>query len=145
MADIVRSAGALFIADEVQPGFGRTGTNFWGYQVDDFVPDIVTMGKPMGNGHPLAGLVTGIDLANAFRKEVMYFNTFGGNPVQCAVGMAVLDVIENEKLQEEITLLKQNNNQSVSENSSVSNKIDNNNIEKIEKTDDSNIDDDIPF
>ena len=96
----VRDAGGLYIADEVQAGFARTGTNMWGYQVSGVAPDIATMGKPMGNGHPLAGLVTGIDLANAFRSEVMYFNTFGGNPVQCAVGMAVLDVIEQENLQE---------------------------------------------
>jgi 4-aminobutyrate aminotransferase-like enzyme len=94
----VRDAGGLYIADEVQAGFARTGSHMWGYQVSGVAPDIATMGKPMGNGHPLAGLVVGVDLANAFRKEVMYFNTFGGNPVQCAVGMAVLDVIENEKL-----------------------------------------------
>lgn len=99
MADIVRSAGALFIADEVQPGFGRTGTNFWGYQVDDFVPDIVTMGKPMGNGHPLAATVTRRELIECFSADAHYFNTFGGNPVSCAAGLAVLDVIENEGLQ----------------------------------------------
>jgi 4-aminobutyrate aminotransferase-like enzyme len=96
----VRDAGGLYIADEVQAGFARTGSHMWGYQVSGVVPDIATMGKPMGNGHPLAGVVAGADLVNAFRKEIMYFNTFGGNPVQCAVGMAVLDVIENEKLQE---------------------------------------------
>ena len=99
MADIVRSAGALFIADEVQPGFGRTGTNFWGYQVDDFVPDIVTMGKPMGNGHPLAATVTRRELIERFSADAHNFNTFGGNPVSCAAGLAVLDVIENEGLQ----------------------------------------------
>lgn len=96
----VRDAGGLFIADEVQSGFARTGSNMWGYQISGVAPDIATMGKPMGNGHPLAGLVAGADLVNEFRKEIMYFNTFGGNPVQCAVGMAVLDVIEQEHLQE---------------------------------------------
>jgi 4-aminobutyrate aminotransferase-like enzyme len=99
IAEIVRSAGALFVADEVQPGFGRTGRNFWGYEVDDFVPDIVTMGKPMGNGHPLAATVARRDLVEQFSAETSYFNTFGGNPVSCAAGLAVLDVIENEGLQ----------------------------------------------
>ncbi|MGH8247569.1 MAG: aspartate aminotransferase family protein [Gammaproteobacteria bacterium] len=93
----VRDAGGLFIADEVQAGFGRTG-RMWGYQVDGVVPDIVTLGKPMGNGHPLAAVVARADLVNRFRDQVMYFNTFGGNPVSCAVGMAVLDVMERENL-----------------------------------------------
>lgn len=100
IAEVVREAGALFVADEVQPGFGRTGRNFWGYQIDDFVPDIVTMGKPMGNGHPLAATVTRRGLVDEFAAHTSYFNTFGGNPVSCAAGLAVLDVIENEKLQE---------------------------------------------
>jgi len=93
----VREAGGLFIADEVQAGFGRTG-RMWGYQVDGVVPDIVTLGKPMGNGHPLAAIVARADLVNRFREQVMYFNTFGGNPVSCAVGIAVLDVMERENL-----------------------------------------------
>ncbi|MGI9229354.1 MAG: aspartate aminotransferase family protein, partial [Gammaproteobacteria bacterium] len=96
----VREAGGLYIADEVQAGFARTGSHLWGYQIDGVVPDIVTMGKPMGNGHPLAGLVCRADILNEFRDVNMYFNTFGGNPVQCAVGMAVLDVIEQEGLQD---------------------------------------------
>ncbi len=100
IAKIVREAGALFIADEVQPGFGRTGHNFWGYEVDDFVPDIVTMGKPMGNGHPMAATVTRRELVDEFSEHAHYFNTFGGNPVSCAAGLAVLDVIEKEKLQD---------------------------------------------
>jgi 4-aminobutyrate aminotransferase-like enzyme len=100
VADIVREAGALFIADEVQPGFGRTGHHFWGYEIDDFVPDIVTMGKPMGNAHPLSATVTRRDLIDGFSKHAHYFNTFGGNPVSCAAGLAVLDVIEDEGLQE---------------------------------------------
>jgi 4-aminobutyrate aminotransferase-like enzyme len=99
-AEIIRAAGGLFVADEVQPGFGRTGKNFWGYQADDFVPDIVTMGKPMGNGHPLAATVTRTDIVEQFSKAGSYFNTFGGNPVSCAAGLAVLDVIENESLQQ---------------------------------------------
>lgn len=93
----VRAAGGLFIADEVQAGFGRTG-RMWGYEIEGVVPDIVTMGKPMGNGHPLAAVVARADLVEEFRSRVMYFNTFGGNPVSCAVGNAVLDVIDRERL-----------------------------------------------
>ena len=99
VAKIVREAGGLFIADEVQPGFARTGAHFWGYQADGFVPDIVTMGKPMGNGHPLSGVVTRTDIISEFAAAGRYFNTFGGNPVSCAAGLAVLDVIDKEKLQ----------------------------------------------
>ena len=100
IAGIVRNAGALFVADEVQPGFGRTGRTFWGFEADDFVPDIVTMGKPMGNGHPIAAVVSRRDLVEAFGHKGDYFNTFGGNPVSCAAALAVLDVIENENLQQ---------------------------------------------
>ncbi len=99
VAQLIREEDGLFIADEVQPGFGRTGKNFWGYQADGFVPDIVTMGKPMGNGHPLAGVVSRSDVAEEFGRTGRYFNTFGGNPVSCAAGLAVLDVIEQENLQ----------------------------------------------
>uniref|UniRef100_A0A3Q3W137 Uncharacterized protein n=1 Tax=Mola mola TaxID=94237 RepID=A0A3Q3W137_MOLML len=101
VAEYVRSAGGVFVADEVQTGFGRLGSHFWAFQQqdDDFCPDIVTMGKPMGNGHPLACLVTTAEIAAAFTANgVEYFNTFGGNPVSCAIGLAVLDVIENEDL-----------------------------------------------
>ena len=97
----VREAGGVCIADEVQVGFGRVGTHFWGFQQQHVVPDIVTMGKPIGNGHPLAAVVTSREIAEAFDSGMEYFNTFGGNPVSCAVGMAVLDVIENEHLQEQ--------------------------------------------
>ena len=93
-----RSVGMLLIADEVQPGFGRTGTHMWGYQRHGIAPDMVTMGKPMGNGHPLAGLCARQDLLDAFGRETRYFNTFGGNTVSAAVGMAVLDVLEGERL-----------------------------------------------
>lgn len=89
----------MVIADEVQPGFGRTGGHMWGHQKAGIVPDIVTLGKPMGNGHPVGAVVAGADTLNAFRKAFRYFNTFGGNPVSCAAAMAVLDVLEEEKLQ----------------------------------------------
>lgn len=96
----VHKAGGIVIADEVQPGFGRTGTHMWGHQRAGIVPDVVTLGKPMGNGHPIGGVIANIDTINAFRKAFRYFNTFGGNPVSCAAANAVLDVLEDEKLQE---------------------------------------------
>lgn len=96
----VRSSGGVCIADEVQVGFGRAGSHFWAFETQGVVPDIVTLGKPMGNGHPLAAVVTTPEIADAFANGMEYFNTFGGNPVSCAIGMAVLDVIENEGLQE---------------------------------------------
>ena len=98
-AQLVRDRGGIVIFDEVQSGFGRTGS-MWGHQHAGVQPDIVTMGKPMGNGHPIAGLVSTEPLVNGFREEVMYFNTFGGNPVSCAVAQAVLDVIKEEQLVE---------------------------------------------
>ena len=97
VADLVRNAGGVLIFDEVQSGFGRTGV-MWGQDTIGVVPDIVTMGKPMGNGHPIGGVVARAELITAFRKRVMYFNTFGGNPVSSAAGLAVLSVIEDEKL-----------------------------------------------
>lgn len=99
-AEIIRSAGGLFIADEVQPGFGRTGNHFWGFQADGVIPDIVTMGKPMGNGHPIAGVVARRQLVDRFARDGRYFNTFGGNPVSAAAGLAVLHVIERDGLQQ---------------------------------------------
>jgi len=98
--DETRAAGGLCIADEVQGGFGRFGSHFWGFEFDDVIPDIVTMGKPMGNGHPIAAVVTRPEVAEALAKDTGYFNTFGGNPVSCAAGLAVLDVMEKEGLQE---------------------------------------------
>ena len=95
----VREAGGVCIADEVQVGFGRVGTHFWGFETQDAVPDIVTLGKPIGNGHPLGTVVTTPEIAGAFDNGMEYFNTFGGNPVSCAIGLAVLDVIEEEGLQ----------------------------------------------
>jgi 4-aminobutyrate aminotransferase-like enzyme len=96
--DAIHAAGGLFIADEVQPGFGRTGAGFWGFSRHGVVPDIVTLGKPMGNGYPVAGLVARPEVLQGFGKSSRYFNTFGGNPVACAAGLAVLDVIRSEKL-----------------------------------------------
>ena len=96
----VRQAGGVIIADEVQPGFGRIGTHFWGHQKAGFTPDIVTMGKPMGNGHPVAAVATSLQIISAFRNAFSYFNTFGGNPVSCAAASAVLDVLQSENLQQ---------------------------------------------
>jgi 4-aminobutyrate aminotransferase-like enzyme len=96
----VRAAGGLCISDEVQVGFGRLGDVFWGFESQGVVPDIVTMGKPIGNGHPMAAVVTTREIADAFDAGMKYFNTFGGNPVSCAIGTAVLDEIEEEGLQQ---------------------------------------------
>lgn len=98
--EIVRKAGGLFICDEVQAGFARTGDAMWGHQLTGAVPDIVTLGKPMGNGHPVAGVVTRHDWVDSFGLAANYFNTFGGNPVSAAAGLAVLDVIAEEGLQQ---------------------------------------------
>lgn len=97
-AAVVRKAGGLLICDEVQPGFGRVASSWWGHDWLGFAPDVVSLGKPMGNGHPVAGVVARPDVMAAFREAFGYFNTFGGNPVSCAAAMAVLDVIENEGL-----------------------------------------------
>ncbi|XP_036171564.1 5-phosphohydroxy-L-lysine phospho-lyase isoform X2 [Myotis myotis] len=102
VAEHIRKAGGVFVADEIQVGFGRVGKHFWAFQLqgEDFVPDIVTMGKSIGNGHPVACVATTQAVARAFEATgVEYFNTFGGNPVSCAVGLAVLDVLEKEQLQ----------------------------------------------
>ncbi|CAN5544674.1 hypothetical protein BH09ACT4_BH09ACT4_21780 [soil metagenome] len=96
----VRNAGGLFIADEVQPGFGRLGDGMWGYARHGLEPDIVTMGKPMGNGHPVAAMVARPEILAAFAKNMRYFNTFGGNPVAIAAAQATLDVINDEGLVE---------------------------------------------
>jgi 4-aminobutyrate aminotransferase-like enzyme len=96
----VHRAGGIVIADEVQPGFGRTGGHFWGYERIGIVPDVVTMGKPMGNGFPVAAVVSKREIMAKFRGAYGYFNTFGGNPVAAAAANAVLDVMEEEGLQE---------------------------------------------
>ncbi len=95
-----RAAGALCIADEVQAGFGRVGTGFWGFAQDGVTPDIVTLGKPMGNGHPMGAVVTTPEIAAEFADRWHFFSTFAGSPVAAAVGSAVLDVIEDERLAE---------------------------------------------
>jgi 4-aminobutyrate aminotransferase-like enzyme len=98
--DAGRAVGAVPIADEVQVGFGRVGADMWAFGTDGARPDIVTMGKPIGNGHPLGAVVTTRAIAEAFDNGMEYFNTFGGNPVSAAIGLAVLDVIADEGLQE---------------------------------------------
>ncbi|MGD8406143.1 MAG: aminotransferase class III-fold pyridoxal phosphate-dependent enzyme [Anaerolineales bacterium] len=102
LADVyhyVHDAGGLCIADEVQTGLGRIGTHFWGFEMQDVTPDIVVLGKPIGNGHPLGAVVTTPEIAEAFANGMEYFNTFGGNPVSCAVGLEVLNVVLEENLQ----------------------------------------------
>ncbi|MEO8479220.1 MAG: aminotransferase class III-fold pyridoxal phosphate-dependent enzyme [Gemmatimonadota bacterium] len=96
----VRRTGGLVIVDEVQTGFGRAGSHFWAHELQDVVPDIVTIGKPIGNGHPMAAVITTPAIAKAFTNGMEFFSSFGGNPVSAAVGMAVLDVIEQEELQQ---------------------------------------------
>lgn len=99
-ARVIRQARGVIIADEVQPGFGRAGSHFWGHDKLGFAPDIVTMGKPMANGHPVGAVATRPDIMAAFRNAFSYFNTFGGNPVSAAAALAVLDVIRDEGLQD---------------------------------------------
>ncbi len=95
----VRAAGGVCVSDEVQVGLGRVGERMWGFELQGVVPDIVTLGKPIGNGHPLAAVVTTPDIAASFVTGMEYFNTFGGNPVSCEIGLAVLDVMQDEGLQ----------------------------------------------
>jgi 4-aminobutyrate aminotransferase-like enzyme/Ser/Thr protein kinase RdoA (MazF antagonist) len=96
--EVARRAGGLFIADEVQPGFGRTGSGLWGFSRHGIVPDIVTLGKPMGNGYPIGGVVTRPELLGAYAADFGYFNTFAASPVATAAAMAVLDAIEEDRL-----------------------------------------------
>ena len=98
-ARLIRAAGGLLVVDEVQTGFGRIGTHMWAHAAQGVIPDIVTLGKPIGNGHPMAAVVTTPEIAHAFANGMEFFSSFGGNPVSAAVGMAVLDVIETEGLQ----------------------------------------------
>jgi 4-aminobutyrate aminotransferase-like enzyme/Ser/Thr protein kinase RdoA (MazF antagonist) len=97
---LVRQAGGVCIADEVQSSYGRIGTHFWAFEEQGVVPDIVVIGKPMGNGHPIGAIITTPDIAESFDNGMEFFSTFGGNTVSCAVGLAVLDVIKEERLQE---------------------------------------------
>ncbi|MBS0564128.1 MAG: aminotransferase class III-fold pyridoxal phosphate-dependent enzyme [Proteobacteria bacterium] len=94
----VRRVGGLVLCDEVQPGFGRLGSHWWGHDWLSFAPDVVSLGKPMGNGHPVAGVVARPEVMAAFREAFGYFNTFGGNPVSCAAALATLEVVEAEGL-----------------------------------------------
>ena len=96
----VRKAGGLCISDEVQTGCGRMGNTFWGFQLHDVVPDIITIGKPLGNGHPIAAVVCTQEVAGKFANGMEYFNTFGGNPVSCAIATSVLQTVKREQLQE---------------------------------------------
>jgi 4-aminobutyrate aminotransferase-like enzyme/Ser/Thr protein kinase RdoA (MazF antagonist) len=96
----IRAAGAVCIADEVQVGFGRLGTHFWGFETQGIIPDIVVLGKPIGNAFPLAAVITTQEIANSFNNGMEFFSTYGGNPVACAAGLAVLDVLEEENLQQ---------------------------------------------
>jgi len=101
LREIVRrthAAGALFVADEVQAGYGRCGVNLWSFRDSDVVPDLVTLGKPMGNGHPVAATVLRREIAERYAREEAFFSTFGGNPVACAAALAVLDVVHDEDL-----------------------------------------------
>ena len=97
-AERIRKAGGVYIADEVQAGFARFGEALWGFELHDIAPDIVTLGKPIGNGHPLSATIVRSEILDVFSSRGRYFNTFGGNPVAAAVGLAVLDVFENEAL-----------------------------------------------
>jgi 4-aminobutyrate aminotransferase-like enzyme/Ser/Thr protein kinase RdoA (MazF antagonist)/murein DD-endopeptidase MepM/ murein hydrolase activator NlpD len=97
---LVRAAGGVCIADEVQVGFGRLGTDFWGFETQGVVPDIVVLGKPIGNAFPLSAVITTPEIAASFANGMEFFSTFGGNPVACAAGLAVLDVLREERLQE---------------------------------------------
>ncbi|MBT8274277.1 MAG: aminotransferase class III-fold pyridoxal phosphate-dependent enzyme, partial [Bacteroidia bacterium] len=97
---IVRNAGGLCISDEVQTGCGRMGKTFWGFQLHNVIPDIVTIGKPLGNGHPVAAVACTQEVAERFANGMEYFNTFGGNPVSCSIATEVLAVVKRERLQE---------------------------------------------
>src|SRR5690349_17111888 len=97
--DVVRAAGGVCIADEVQTGYGRVGTHFWAFESYGVVPDVVVLGKPIGNGHPIGAVITTPEIAASFDNGMEFFSTFGGNTVSCAIGLAVLEVVQEEKLQ----------------------------------------------
>ena len=97
--DLIKTNDGLCIADEVQIGFGRMGDAFWGFESQNVVPDIVSLGKSIGNGHPLSVVITTKEIADRFNNGMEYFNSYGGNPVSCAIGKAVLEIIEEEELQ----------------------------------------------
>ena len=97
--EAVREAGGVCIADEVQTGYGRIGTHFWAFEKYDVVPDVVVLGKPIGNGHPIGAVITTRAIADSFANGMEFFSTFGGNNVSCAIGLKVLKVVQEEKLQ----------------------------------------------
>lgn len=97
--EAVRAAGGVCIADEVQTGYGRIGTHFWAFEYYGVVPDVIVLGKPIGNGHPIGAVITTPEIAASFNNGMEFFSTFGGNAVSCAMGLAVLDVVQEEKLQ----------------------------------------------
>jgi 4-aminobutyrate aminotransferase-like enzyme len=97
--EAVRAAGGVCIADEVQTGYGRIGTHFWAFEKYGVVPDIVVLGKPIGNGHPIGAVITTRAIADSFANGMEFFSTFGGNNVSCAIGLKVLEVVHEEKLQ----------------------------------------------
>jgi 4-aminobutyrate aminotransferase-like enzyme len=97
---IVREAGGVCIADEVQTGYGRLGTHFWGFERYDVVPDIVVLGKPIGNGHPIGAVITTDEIARSFNNGMEFFSTFGGNTVSCAIGLVVLEIVVRDDLQQ---------------------------------------------
>ena len=103
----IRDNGGVCISDEVQTGFGRLGKVFWGFELYNVVPDIVVLGKSMGNGHPIGAVITSDRIASKFSEGVEFFSSFGGNPVSCAVGSSVLDIIEDEKLQDNAKIVGQ--------------------------------------
>src|SRR4029079_8868162 len=98
--EAVRTAGGVCIADEVQTGYGRIGEHFWAFEHYGVVPDIVVLGKPIGNGHPIGAVITTPEIARSFDNGMEFFSTFGGHTVSCAIGLAVLDVVQEEKLQQ---------------------------------------------
>lgn len=101
----IRKQGGICISDEVQTGFGRLGDYFWGFEAQNVMPDVVIVGKPIANGHPMAAVITTEEIAKSFSKGVEFFSSFGGNPVSCAIGLSVLEVIEEEKLQKNAKLV----------------------------------------
>jgi len=103
----IRNSGGVCVADEVQMGFGRIGTHIWCFESQNVIPDIVTMGKPIANGHPMAAVVTTPEIAAAFNNGVSYFNTFGGNPVSCVAGLAVLDILDSENILANVSALSE--------------------------------------
>src|SRR6185503_4195057 len=101
--EAVRAAGGVCIADEVQTGYGRIGSHFWAFEYYGVVPDIVVLGKPIGNGHPIGAVITTPEIARSFDNGMEFFSTFGGNTVSCAIGLAVLAVVQGEQLQQHAT------------------------------------------